>query len=699
MTSDKFSDSLNALLEQGRLRYAIDTLRDKCLGSLGQHPGLGSVISSLERTGDTYSHLRRFMMEGNPDPRRGEIYASIIEEIKEQARRFLFIVNEDRLDPFFAEYRLQKVRRTSMAQLAEELEKNGFRITMASETEADPTPFLKKREELVDEIFRKVWSLPPGASEDHKAIGKLLENEDFIVKSQIISALLLGLLKFNDPAKLELLLTAYEGAKEERLAARALTAIVIVLGRWGRSAISTPSLRHGIRELEDSLLTYSRVRDIVMTLIRTRDTDRVSREIDEAFRATMREITPEILEKLQREGLTSDSADTGMNPEWEKLMQNKDLEDKMKAINDMQMEGMDVMMQTFSRLKTFPFFRGVSGWFVPFTPDNTAVCDLFKTFNYEGFKAMADATDMCASDRFSFSLGLMQMPEERRNMLAMHIGSQLETLRDYMKDRHNTGRKPEFASEALLFARDLYRFAKLYPKHKDFYDPFEEPIDFLKVPLLGTLLDGDDIIMTSADFYFRHGYFDQALSLFLKGAKNVEDSSALRSLYEKIGYSCQMTGDYASALTNYEKADLFSSEADPSSTWLIKKLAFCNKALGNYRKSAEYYSRLLERNPDELKLEFHLGSVLLKAGDMKRGKELISKVHYLDPRHRMAERICTRLKGHEAFLEGRMTDAAKLYEKARGEQDKPSYRKDLAEELKSIEADADISMLKILLDD
>lgn len=695
MNNDKFSDSLGALLEKGRLNYAINTLKDKCNASLPSHPDLGRVAAALERVSDTYGHMRQYLISGNADPDRERIYEEMKTQVKDLGRQYLFIVNEDRLDPFFGEYRLQKVRHKTVAEIAEELEKTEFRIAMAKETEADTLPFLRKREELTDALFRKVWTLPPWAAVDHLAIENLISKGNFTLTAQLISALLLGLLKFNDPGKMMLLIKAYEGAEDERISARALTAIVIALGRWSDSAICTPALSGAFQNLEDSILTYSRLRDIVMTLIRTRDTDRVSREVNEAFNTTMKEITPEMLDKLQREGLTIDSAETGLNPEWEKLMHNKEIEDRMKAINDMQLEGMDVMMQTFSKLKTFPFFRSVSNWFAPFTTENSHISPLFETFNPKGFEVMADATDMCASDRYSFALGIMQMPEERRNMLAMHFGSQLEALQDIISDKENVRRKSPFATESLIFARDLYRFAKLYPKHNDFYDPFESPIDFLQLPLLRTLLAGDDIILKSADFYFQHGYYELALALYQSAGSDEEN---MRQLYEKIGFCHQMCGDYASALENYEKADLFSTDAEQSSSWLLKKLAFCNKALGRYGQAAEYYTRLLERHPDDLKLEFHLGSVLLRCGEMERGKELIQKVHYLDPEHKMASRICMRMKGHEAFLEGRYRDALSLYDSARGKQSEAEYHADLISEITSLSSLADLSALRILLD-
>lgn len=698
--TDKFFTSLSNTLADGRLGHAVDVLTKKCALSAAAHPDLNNLLPALEKIADTYSRMRQFMLEGSPDPDRDSVYDSLANHLREIARDYLFIVNEDRLDALFSDYRLQKVRNRSIADMLDEIEKNEHRRTMAEVTEADPQQFVKKKEEITVNIFLKTFSLPPWAKADREALKHALAdpNLEFALKSQIISGLLLGLLKFYDPGKFSLLLNAYQNETDEKLAARLLTAIVLVLHRNGTSVLYDKHIKEALSELSDSILTYTRLRDVVKTLIKTRDTDRVSREVSDAFNTTMRNIDPRILEKLQREGLSIDASETGMNPEWEKIMKNKELEEKMQRINDMQLEGMDVMMQTFSKLKSFSFFRRLPNWFLPFSPSHSDITRLFETFDATGFSAMADATDMCASDRYSFSFGILQMPEERRNILSATLGAQLEGLRDMLKDRENVGRKPEFATEALVYARDLYRFAKVYPDRREFYDPFEEPLDFLRLPVLGSLLAEDEIILTAADFYFAHGYYALALPLYERLAGSLTNSDVDSSLFEKIGYCSQMGGDFVKALENYEKADLFSTDIQKSSTWLLKKLAFCNKTLGYYGKAAEFYEKVLERHPDDLNLEYHLGSVLLRAGDVKRAKELLSKVNYLNPDHQLCSRLYARLKGHEAFLSGKYKEALDLYDKARGDRDSNSFLRDVQAELSLINPDFDLRTLQILFD-
>lgn len=728
MNSDKFFTSLHKLFSQGRVSHVISVLRNNIASASAAHPEMANLAVRLDRIEDTYARMRRYLLDGVDDPALQKMYADILDDLDDTARSYLFILNENRLDPFFADYRLQKVRNRKLADLYDELKKNDYRALMADAMDSESLRYRAKGEEAVGNIFLKIWSLPPWADDERKTVAEILSNPEapFTLRAQSVSALLLGLLKFYDPGKFALLLDFYSEADDERLAARALTAIVLVIARHGASVMGRQAIRGRLEVLADSILTYTRLRDVVNTLIRTRDTDRVSREVSEAFNSTMKELTPEMLEKLRREGLAVDTGETGMNPEWEKLMKNKSLEEKMKAINDMQLEGMDVMMQTFARLKSFPFFNTLPNWFLPFSPQLTAVAPLFDSLDPEAFSTMTEATDMCASDRYSFAFGILRMPDDRRRDMAAHLSAQLESVRDLLKDRDNVGRKPEFATEALLFSRDLYRFAKLYPKRRDFHDPFESALDFLSLSVLGKLLDEDEIKVAAADFYFRHAYYPLALSLY---ENIVASSGAERHIFERIGFCHQMQGDIDAALRNYEKADLFSSDSDRSSSWLIRKLALCNKLAGNYAKAADYYAMLLERNPDDMGVEFHLGNVQLRAGNIKEGMEHLSKVHYLAPDQRnytrsyirglamrgslddaaaavtklidggaaRADNADLRLAGHIAFMAGNLKKAADYYGKASSGFSEVEYRAEIEAELGTL-APYDELTLHLVLD-
>lgn len=75
------------------------------------------------------------------------------------------------------------------------------------------------------------------------------------------------------------------------------------------------------------------------------------------------EIIPEMLKnvssmKNMRFGFEeSDEENNDMNPDWEDAFEKSGLGDKLREMNELQLEGADVYMSTFAALKNLPFFR------------------------------------------------------------------------------------------------------------------------------------------------------------------------------------------------------------------------------------------------------------------------------------------------------------------------------------------------------
>ena len=100
------------------------------------------------------------------------------------------------------------------------------------------------------------------------------------------------------------------------------------------------------------------------------------------------------------------------------MLDKTGIADKLKELTDLQMEGADVFMSTFSHLKSFPFFQSIQNWFLPLDPDHTALSGLFPGSGGEMFKKMISASVLlCNSDKYSFCLSLSQVPDSQRNLM------------------------------------------------------------------------------------------------------------------------------------------------------------------------------------------------------------------------------------------------------------------------------------------
>ena len=82
-------------------------------------------------------------------------------------------------------------------------------------------------------------------------------------------------------------------------------------------------------------------------------------------------------------------------------MKESGIDNKIKEISELQLEGADVLMGTFANLKSFPFFNKMSNWFIPFYNDNSNIATVFEDQETgDTFKNMFETSRfMCNSDK------------------------------------------------------------------------------------------------------------------------------------------------------------------------------------------------------------------------------------------------------------------------------------------------------------
>ena len=699
------------LLNDGRLNIVIKSLLKRCEAGKNEFPDLAEVERKVKQYAVTYKYMQDFLMKGKEDNGRAALYSDIKSGLKQQLHNYLFITNtETSSDEFFSNYRLDKISTSqTLAELIAEYDRLLFRIEKARETESSTSHLVRRKEDILEKIFNRIWTSSPWRDETMETLSMALpdENHTFELRAQIVSAIFLSLLKFYNEEKICLLIDTYINESDEVMAARLLLVIVFAIDIWKVQIKDSKEILIRLETMSDSLMTYTRLRDVAMTIVKTRDTDRVSNEIRSTFDIAMKKITPDLMNRLREEGMSVDMGEFGGNPEWKKIMKEDNLEERMQAISEMQMEGMDVMIETFGRLKTFPFFRYVSNWFLPFSTDRSEISAIFEAGKGKHLAMLADIIGMCASDRYSFALGFNQMPPDKRDMFLLQVGGASEIMEEQFKNEIKRRQDSTFSKALVSYARDIYRFFKLYPRNSHFLNVFGYPIDFIGLPVIGSLLDEPEIVNMIANFYFDYGYHDLALELLENVAQRGEVDM---HIFEKIGYCYQMRGNFVNALANYEKADLFSSDVTPASNWLLRKLAFCNKALHLFPEAIKYYKILLERDPDDMGLETQLGDALLQSGNIQEGMEHLAKVHYIDPNNKHCTRSYIkglllrrdikeaekesrkldpdswdftdkRLLGHLMFLSGNVEKASEFYLSSRNNMNLKEFRNQLLEEI------------------
>ncbi|MDE5808407.1 MAG: tetratricopeptide repeat protein, partial [Muribaculaceae bacterium] len=447
-------------------------------------------------------------------------------------------------------------------------------------------------------------------------------------------------------------LKIYQAGVSDKLSARTLVGIILTLNRHPERSKAITEVALRLSAMQDSLIDYRRVREVIMALIRTRDTDRISTKMKEEVIPEIMKLQPDILKKMRE---ASPDAMEGnaleYNPEWEEMLNKSGLSEKMRELSDMQSDGADLMMVAFSNLKQFSFFNVVSNWFLPFFSSHSALSSGEKEKSIID-RLMEIGRNVCDSDKYSLAIALGKMPDQQKNMMMAQLDAQFSQLSEDIKEKAMLSTAPEFDEEVTKVLRDLYRFFRLYRKKQGFKDPFEKPLAFLDIPFIGDMMSDTEVVSIVAEFYFNRKYYGEALSLFTLLLDENPDDPAL---WEKAGACFQALKFFEKALDAYTKAELLKTPGK----WLLQKLAFVNRKQGNYAKALEYYNRLLEKDPENLNLMLNAGFSALESGNVSEALKYYYHANYIEPDNIKIFRAIA----WSEFLSGNAEKSEKYYDK------------------------------------
>lgn len=591
------------LLDAGRIFEAISAVK-----AMLDKAGVKSHVDNLLKIEQTYRYMIHYMIEGVHDEGRERMLSDITDQLRmlsDMAVRAY--MTPDSPEYYYSVLRFVNLRKECLADIIREYGNIVSEMSLAELGGNDVSDMRRRKEEQLVRLFNSIF-VSFGSDSEYAEIARYLTSgyADDNVSAQAISALTLSLLCFYDKGKFNTLLDVYDNTQSEKLAARTLVGIVLAMVKNAGRIESDRLLMNRLSMWKDSLITYRRLHEVIRVIVGTRDTERVSSKMKDEVIPEIMKLRPDILKKLRNpEGDTDMMMDN--NPEWEDMLAKSDLTKKMQELSDMQSDGADLMMVTFSNLKQFPFFNTAANWFLPFDSQHSEIK------LGEGMRrlmdVMRDAGSMvCDSDLYSLALAFAQMPEAQKNMISGQISAQIDQFNDEARTALPSSNAPEFDTETLKSVRDLYRFFKLFRKREGLKDPFARPLCFTELPVIGEMMNDNEMLELIGEFYFKRGYYADALPLFVSlSTDRTEDAS----LWEKIGFCHQSENRLNPALEAYEKASLLKSPG----LWLIKKLAYINRRLGNCHKAAEYYLQALQIDPDNVSLLMNAGNMLLETGD------------------------------------------------------------------------------------
>lgn len=609
-------DSFLKLVDRGRLHDAIRGLR-----RMSERQMTWEITDEISGIESAYRYMLKYAMDGVDDPHRQRIYDGIVARLlvvfDRLERQGAMMSADGRLYYSMARTMGPRAVVDAIGRYRERLSA-GDAFTAALNGTSASTADVEASER---ELFNAVWTAYPLDDDSKKAVAGLLGEASVPshVKRLTLSGVALGLLSFFDDARFAILTDAYLADDDEAMAMQALVGILLALfaNRDRRMSAATEAR---IDALKEARTWRSDLKAAYLELIRTRDTERLTRKMTEEVVPEMLKMRPEITKRLG-DVAKLDITEMEENPEWQEILDKSGLTEKLKELSEIQEEGGDVFMATFAHLKAFPFFYEISNWFLPFHADHSVVARAG-----DGAEVIAEmiakAPMLCEGDKYSFMLALGSVATGQKEMMLQQLkaydvsaaeihASKLNLSTDSRRDSLNR------------YVRDLYRFFRLFRRRADFDDPFSKEINLSQISQLRGEFDDGETLQLVAEFYFKHKYYAEALGVF-----GIIDGNAFPDAqrYQKMGYCCQQSGDVVSAVKYYEQAELLNSR----SSWTVKRLAACYRLLGETDKALECYRRLDEMIPDRFATITSMADCLTEKGEFGEAIKLYFKAMYLD---------------------------------------------------------------------
>ena len=325
-------------------------------------------------------------------------------------------------------------------------------------------------------------------------------------------------------------------------------------------------------------------------------------------------------------------------------------------MSELQMEGADVYMSTFSNLKNYPFFREIHNWFRVFSLDQPDVRKALGEGGMAGMigKSMLSSGIFCNSDTYSIALTFSQIPREQRDLMTNQINEEaLEAM-----EEKATSASPSSVTEtftARQYAHDLYRFFNLFSRRHEFHNPFDSNLNLLIDSPLSPILQSNESEQAIAAWLLGKNYYDEAVQAFRLMESTAHPYSTDYRFYQQMGYALQRTQSYNEALEAYRRSDILQG----NNNWTLRHSAQCLRILGQPDEALKLLLQAEKNMADNLSLQIQIGDCLV---DLKQYDEALTrffKVDYLKPDYPKAWRAI----GWCALLAGRTDRAVEYYDK------------------------------------
>ena len=645
-----------SLLEQKRLKEAQIQL-EAFLWNCNDW----TLRNRLEQAKVSYQYMLQYMRQGVNDPERQKLYRQLLAETLELAEQARISLLDEVSTHYY--HALHKNKRnmeagygmSSWLKVLESFPDDMAVCQLMPDNKQSLDSALQRHEETAQYLFLTTWGNSGWTAEEEREARMYLESELLPVNDLCLftGAVLLSLMECFDPRKFSWLLDAATHA-DTQVSQRALVIIAIVLHIHPNRLWLYPELEARLSLLNEDGSFGKQLNRVYIQLLRSQETEKIDKKMRE-------EIIPEMMKNVSimrnmKYGFEENMDEDDRNPDWEKAFEESGLVDKIREMNELQLEGADVYMSTFAQLKSYPFFQNPHNWFYPFDMQHSGIIREFglkPTGDNAILSLILQSGFFCNSDKYSLCFTMAHIPQAQRNMMLSQMTSQ--DLNELMDESKSSGlrqyaQRPDVISNQYI--HDLYRFFKLSQRRHEFRDIFKEEIALHRIPALKDILRKPELLVTIADFHFRKEHPAEALGIY---QEVIDMNYADADIFQKTGYCLQKEKRYKEAISAYRKADVLK----PDHIWTIRHLATCYRQLRDFASALEYYRKVEAMQPENRNVTFFIGSCL---AEQERYEEALQCFFKLD----LMENDCIkawRAIGWCSFVSGKSEQAMRYYEK------------------------------------
>jgi tetratricopeptide (TPR) repeat protein len=684
------------LISEKKIKQSLDILADMI-----SNASSGDMSDEYNNIEMTYRNMLSYTIDGIKDPERNKIYLKLIQSIlslSDKTRQDILSHNSG-WHTYWIKQQAEKEMKLSGKTIVETVDDLMFKneldewLKLANEIKPDPTSEIsKKHKRLIRNIFNHLWLTDYYGEAENSLINIIMKSGKFrwYETSIFTTAITLSSFRTWQSDKLFHLIRLYE-AGQEQVMERALSGLILNLHYYNGRILLYPEIAEKITELSQDSRFREHCRIIVFQVIRSRETENLSRKLQDEILPQVARLKPMIEEKLDLDNILPKDKNEEKNPDWSEMFSDsEEIFKTMEELTKLQMEGADVYMSAFANMKQFDFFKDFQNWFVPFYPDHETVDEIYHDEilgpgTNELAEALYKTPFICNSDKYSLLLNLKYLPSSQKSMMLKVFRMELEGLQQLNDEDSITDPYKTFRTNITQYLQDIYRFFKLSPYKKEFEDIFIGKLDIYNSEFFRMTCNASDAEAGLADYFFSKNFYGDALQLFLKQAK--EKPSDVQ-LYEKIGYCYQENDDYEEALKFYKRAELIDRKV-----WTIKKIGLCLRRLRRNDEALEYYLQAYDQEPENIHTVIMIAHSYIDLKNYEEALKYYFRVEYKEPgnlkilrpiafcyfalgRFDESEKYYDRLsagklnahdqinKGHLELCRGKKREAVELYKKS-----------------------------------